>query len=195
LPLASTKILNDCRDLAIHRLLLSFSSMLDRVSDLLMTRAERSDVREDQLLFLDSRGTLNTERGNLMAGFERQLREMVDRRMAGEDSFKASFAAVDARNLTLVDTTAMDESVVLSNIVRVVVNLCSEELHEFNRSVGYLLGRPELETSANPLAPTTIVHAFTEALRTIAGDARIKVTILKGSARLRSAISTPSTPT
>ena len=169
--------------------------MLDRVSDLLMTRAERSDVREDQLLFLDSRGTLNTERGNLMAGFERQLREMVDRRMAGEDSFKASFAAVDARNLTLVDTTAMDESVVLSNIVRVVVNLCSEELHEFNRSVGYLLGRPELETSANPLAPTTIVHAFTEALRTIAGDARIKVTILKGSARLRSAISTPSTPT
>ena len=153
--------------------------MLDRVSDLLMTRAERSDVREDQLLFLDSRGTLNTERGNLMAGFERQLREMVDRRMTGEDSFKANFAAVDARNLTLIDTTAMDESVVLSNIVRVVENLCSEELQEFNRSVGYLLGRPELETSANPLAPTTIVHAFTEALRTIKGDARIKVTILK----------------
>ena len=179
LPLASAKILNDCRDLAIHRLVLSFTSMLDRVSDLLMTRAERSDVREDQVLFLDSRGTLNSERGNLMGAFERHLREMVDRRMSGEETFKANFSAADMRNLTLVDTTAMDESVVLSNIVRVVENLCSEELQEFNRSVGYLLGRPELETAGNPFAPTTIVHAFTEALRGIKGDQRIKVTILK----------------
>ena len=179
LPLASARILNDCRDLAIHRLVLSFSSMLDRVSDLLMTRAERSDVREDQVLFLDSRGTLNSERGNLMAAFEHHLREMVDRRMSGEDSFKANFATADMRNLTLIDTAAMDESVVLSNIVRVVENLCSEELQEFNRSVGYLLGRPELETASNPFAPTTIVQAFTEALRGIKGDPRIKVTILK----------------
>ena len=177
--MASAKILNDCRDLAIHRLVLSFSSMLDRVSDLLMTRAERSDVREDQVLFLDSRGTLNSERGNLMGAFERHLREMVDRRMSGDDTFKANFASVDVRNLTLVDTSAMDESVVLSNIVRVVENLCAEELQEFNRSVGYLLGRPELETAGNPLAPMTIVHAFTEALRGIKGDSRVKVTILK----------------
>ena len=179
LPLASAKILNDCRDLAIHRLVLSFSSMLDRVSDLLVTRAEKSDVREEQELFLDSRGTLNAERGNLMAEFERHLRQMVDRRISGEDSFKTNFAAVDARNLTLVDTAAMDESVVLSNIVRVVENLCADELNEFNRAVGYLLGRPELETAANPLAPTTIVQAFTEALRAIKGDPRTKVTILK----------------
>ena len=179
LPLASAKILSDCRDLAIHRLVLSFSSMLDRVSDLLMTRAERSDVREDQVLFLDSRGTLNSERGNLMALFERHLREMVDRRMSGEDTFKANFATADVRNLTLVDTAAMDESVVLSNIVRVVENLCADQLQEFNRSVGYLLGRPELETASNPFAPTTIVHAFTEALREIKGDPRTKVTILK----------------
>jgi hypothetical protein len=173
------KILNDCRDLAIHRLLASFNTMLDRVGDLLMTRAERSDVREDQLLFLDSRALLHKERANLMSAFERHLRELIDRRIKGEEQEKADFAAVDARKLTLVDTLAMDESIVLSNIVRVVENLCHEELHEFNRAVGYLLGRPELETAANPLAPTTIVRAFTEALHTINGEARNKVAILK----------------
>jgi hypothetical protein len=173
------KILNDCRDLAIHRLLLSFSSMLDRVSDLLMMRAEKSDIRDDQTLFLDSRGLLHTERANLMAAFERHLRELVDRGMKGEEHAKADFAAVDARKLTLVDTTAMDESVLLGNIVRVVENLCHDELQDFNRAVGYLLGRPEMETAGNPLAPTTIVQAFTEALHSIKGDARVKFTILK----------------
>ena len=39
LPRETAKILGDCRDLAIHRLLLSFTSMLDRVGDLLMVRA------------------------------------------------------------------------------------------------------------------------------------------------------------
>jgi hypothetical protein len=179
LPRDMAKILNDCKDLAIHRLLVSFTSMLDRVSDLLMHRAERSDVRDDQALFLDSRGLLNSERANLMAQFERQLREGVDRRIKGEDESKADFSAVDARKLTLVDTAAMDESVILGNIVRVVENLCHDELQEFNRAVGYMMGRPELETAANPLAPTTIVTAFTEALKSIKGDAKIKFTILK----------------
>ncbi|HTP47567.1 MAG TPA: DUF1631 domain-containing protein [Casimicrobiaceae bacterium] len=180
-PLArdTLKILNDCRDLAIHRLLASFNTMLDRVSDMLMTRAERSDIRDEQALFLDTRALLHKERSNLMSAFERHLRELIDRRIKGEEQEKADFAAVDARKLTLVDTLAMDESVVLGNIVRVVENLCHEELHEFNRAVGYLLGRPELETAANPLAPTTIVRAFTEALHAINGEPREKVAILK----------------
>jgi len=173
------KILNDCRDLAIHRLLQSFNSMLDRVGDLLMLRAERSDVREDQALFLDSRGLLQSERSNLMTEFERHLRQLTDQRMKGDDHSKADFAALDARKLTLVDTLAMDESVLLSNIVRVVENHCQEELHEFNRAVGYLLGRPELETAANPLAPTTIVQAFTAALHAIKGEPRMKFAILR----------------
>ena len=39
--------------------------------------------------------------------------------------------------------------------------------------------RPDLETAANPLAPTTIVEAFTDALHGIPGDQRLKLAILK----------------
>ncbi|MDQ2963097.1 MAG: DUF1631 domain-containing protein [Pseudomonadota bacterium] len=178
LPRETAKILGDCRDLAIHRLLLSFTSMLDRVGELLMLRAEKSDVRDEQALCLDARGVLMSERASLMAEFERNLRVIVDRRMKGDEP-KTDFSALDARKLTLVDTTAMDESVLSGNIVRVVENLCHDELQDLNRAVGYLLGKPELETAGNPLAPTTIVEAFTEALRSIKGDPRIKFTILK----------------
>jgi Protein of unknown function (DUF1631) len=173
------RILNDCRDLAIHRLLLSFTSMLDRVGDLLMSRAERSDIREEQTLYLDSRGALVKERNNLMADFERHLRSLVDERISGRIEPKQDFASVNAKNLTLVDTTAMDESVLSSNIVRVVENQCESELRELNRGVGFLLGRPNLETASNPLAPNTIVEAFTAALHDMDGEQKMKLAILK----------------
>ena len=179
LPREMAKILDDCRDLAVHRLLLSFTSMLDRVGDHMLDRAGKSDVREDQLLFLDAREMLKNERATLMTEFERQLRALIDIRMKGEATKKTDFTAVDVHKLTLVDTLVMDESVVSGNIVRVVENLCQDELQEFNRAVGYLLGRPDLETAANPLAPTTIVQAFIEALHSVKGDQRIKYTILK----------------
>ena len=153
--------------------------MLDRVGDLLMARAERSDVREEQALCLDARSVLTNEGARLIADFERHLRALVDDRMNGKEVVKADFASVDAKKLTLVDTSAMDESVLSGNIVRIVENQCESELRDFNRSVGYLLGRPDLETSANPLAPTTIVEAFTDALHGIPGDKRLKLTILK----------------
>src|SRR5450755_1936788 len=178
-PKDMAKILGDCRDLAIHRLLLSFTSMLDRVGDLLMARAERSDVREEQTLCLDARGVLVKERDKLMSEFERNLRKLVDERMSGKVAPKEHFAQVEVKKLTLVDTSAMDESVLSGNIIRVVENQCESELRELNRGVGFLLGRPDLETGANPLAPTTIVEAFTRALRGIGGDDRIKLTILK----------------
>jgi hypothetical protein len=173
------RILGDCRDLAIHRLLLSFTAMLDRVGDLLMARAERSDVREDQTVLFDAREVLMRERANLMADFERHLRQLVDERISGKGQAKADFSAMDAKKLTLVDTEAMDESVLSGNIIRVVENACHEELRELNRGVGYLMGEPNLETAANPLAPNTIVAAFTEALHGLKSDRRVKLAILK----------------
>ena len=40
----------------------------------------------------------------------------------------------------------MDEAVLTGNIPRVVENLCHDELVVLNRGMGYLLGRPDLET-------------------------------------------------
>ena len=173
------KILGDCRDLALHRLVLSFSSMLDRVGDMLMERANRSVIREDTATFLAARTALKTERSNLMTEFERRLRQHVDARISGDAGAKADFSKVDATKLTLIDTSAMDESVLTGNITRIVENFCHEELQTLNRGLGHLLGRPDLEMDANPLAPSAIVDAFAGALRGVKAEERIKLTILK----------------
>jgi len=178
-PRNSTKILGDCRDLAISRLTTSFASMLDRVGDLLMDRAGLSDVREEQQVYLDARGALRGERPALMAEFERLLRRNINDRIAGKTAEKADFSKVDASNLTLVETSSMDESVLTGNITRIVENVCHDELQVLNRGLGYLLGRPDLETDTNPLSPSAIVDAFAEALKSIKSDRRVKFQILK----------------
>jgi hypothetical protein len=178
-PRDSTKILGDCRDLAITRLTASFASMLDRVGDLLMDRANMSDVRDEQQVFLDARGMLRGDRPTLMAEFERQLRRNINDRIVGKVEAKPDFSKADATNLTLVETSSMDESVLTGNITRIVENVCHDELQVLNRGVGFLLGRPDLETDANPLSPSAIVEAFSEALKSVKSDRRVKFQILK----------------
>jgi hypothetical protein len=174
-----SRILNECRDLAVLRLTTAFAQILDRVGDLLMDRASKTDVREDQQMFLDARGTLMAERPALMAEFERQLRKIIDERVSGKTEPKADFSKVDARNLTLVETVFMDEAVLTGNITRVVENLCHDELATLNRGVGYLLGQPDLPTESNPLGPATIVGAFSQAVNSLKTDRKIKFQIMK----------------
>jgi hypothetical protein len=114
-----------------------------------------------------------------MTAFEAKLRQRVDDRISGKEQPKADFSTLDAASLALVEPGKMDESVITSNIVRVVENLCYEELHTFNRGMGHLLGNPDLEIEANPLAPTTIVEAFAEALQSVNAEDRMKYAILK----------------
>jgi hypothetical protein len=178
-PRESSKILHECRDLAIARLTISFAQMMDRVGELLMDRANMSDIREEQQLYLDARHALKSERPALMAEFEKQLRKTINDRMAGKVAQKADFSKADAANLTLVETSSMDESVLTGNITRIVENLSHDELLTLNRGLGFLLGRPDMPTDANPLAPAAIVEAFAEALKTVKTDKRIKFQILK----------------
>jgi hypothetical protein len=174
-----SKILGDCRDIAVHRLLLTFNATLERVGEMLMDRASRTDVREEQVVSLEARDTLQTARTGLMAEFERRLRTQIDDRIAGRVAAKTDFSKVDAEKLSLIDTQAMDESVVIGNIIRVVENLCHDELQLLNRGIGHLLGDPDIETSANPFAPSAIITAFAESLRTVKAEHRVKYTILK----------------
>ena len=83
IPRELAKILADCRDLAVHRLLLSFTALLDRVCDMLMDRAGKSSLRDEQQLFLEARQLLVAERAALMAEFEKRLRTHIEDHISG----------------------------------------------------------------------------------------------------------------
>ena len=138
LPPEKVKILKDCRDLAVERLVVAFSAMLEKVVDMLIERSGKTDVREEQQTLIDARIALTRGREALMGEFEKRLRGLVDRRIDRKDE-KADFSKLDASELSLVDHLSMDETVITSNIVRVVENSAHEELIAFNRGIGSLL--------------------------------------------------------
>ena len=57
-----SRILADCRDLVSHRLLVSLTSMMDRLADGLFTRANRTSVLSESTLLLESRSVLQSNR-------------------------------------------------------------------------------------------------------------------------------------
>jgi len=87
IPRELAKILADCRDLTVHRLLLSFTALLDRVCDMLMDRAGKSDVRTEQQLFLEARQVLIADRAALMSEFEKRLRTQIEERVSGRANY------------------------------------------------------------------------------------------------------------
>jgi len=178
-PRELAKILADCRDITVHRLLLSFTALCDRVCDMLMERAGRSVVRDEQQLFLEARQVLIVGRASLMSEFEKRLRTRIEDQVSGRADERADFSKADATKLALVDLSIVDESVIVGNIVRVVENVCHDELVALNRGIGHLLGKSVVENAANPLGPETIVRAFAEALDSLSAEPRVKFQILK----------------
>ncbi|HEY3177440.1 MAG TPA: DUF1631 domain-containing protein [Casimicrobiaceae bacterium] len=172
------KILQGCRDMAIERLLATFTTMVDRIGDMLMARADAPESPEDGVLNRDARTALARERPSLLVEFEKRLRGRVDERIHAKET-KADFSKLDVSELTLVDHLSMEESVITGNIVRVIENSAHDHLAAFNRGIGNLLDRPDLETGANPLSPTTFVEAFADALNGVNADDKVKFQILK----------------
>jgi len=114
-----------------------------------------------------------------MADFEKRLRARIEDRVSGKADEKADFSKVDATKLALIDLNTLDETVLIGNIVRVVENLCHEELITLNRGIGHLMQGSDLETAANPLATATIMSAFGDALGELKAENRVKFQILK----------------
>ena len=143
-PREAQKILGDCRDLAIRRLRLRFRTFWRKVADVLMDRAGRTDVREEQQMLLDARGVLQSAARAAARRVREAAARRVDDAFAGRDEAKAEFSTRldDAGQLTLVETSTMDESVIRGNLKRVVENICYDELQQLNRGVGFLLGAP-----------------------------------------------------
>src|SRR5438105_3585776 len=56
------RILGDCRDLISHRLLVSLTSMMDRLADGLLHQANRTSVLSESTLLLESRSVLQSHR-------------------------------------------------------------------------------------------------------------------------------------
>lgn len=173
------KLLDECRDLAIHRLLLSFTAMLDRLTTLLFEQAEKSVRHDDVNLFLAARTLIQKERARVAGEFERALRTGVDDGIkSGGKGVQADYEW-NADNLSLVDSDEIEQGVAMGKLAHTIEEVCQEQFSAFNQRVGYLLGNEELDQAKNPLSPQAICRAFKDAFQALQADTEIKLAVLR----------------
>jgi hypothetical protein len=178
-PQDSKRLLDETRDLAVHRLLLSFTAMLDRLTTLLFEQAEKSVRHDDVNLFLAARSIIQKERARISGEFEHALRTGVDEGIRSGGRPAAMPTDWDADSLSLVDSNEIEQGVAMSRLARTIEDVCQEQFNAFNQRVGFLLGNEELEHEANPLSPQAICKAFKEAFQALQADTEVKLAVLR----------------
>ena len=175
----SAKLLDECRDLAVHRLLLSFTAMLDRLTTLLFEQAEKSVRHDDVNVFLAARTMIQKERARIAGEFEHALRTGVDEGIRTGGKGQQFDFDWNADSLSLVDSDEIEQGVAMGKLARTIEDVCQEQFSAFNQRVGFLLGNEELEHAKNPLSPQAICKAFKEAFQALQADTEIKLAVLR----------------
>ena len=176
-PKESADVLTGCRDLALERITLALSGMLDKVEDELFTLAEKSKDRDAQNLYLDARSQTRSKRKLLETSFRQYFVDLFNSKVRGETA--ASVADPLAGELSLVGDDELEESIALEEMSRKMKSACEGELYALGQRMGFLLERPSLEADANPMSPATVIAALKQACAQIEADFKVRLTLLR----------------
>jgi len=173
----SASVLTGCRELALDRMAIALSGMLDRVEDELFDLAEKAVDRDEQNVFLDARSAARAKRTAIETTFRQHFVEFFNRKVRGESTSLAP--AGEPGELSLVGHEALEESLAVKAMSSKMTSACESELFALSQRMGFLMERPEMEDDANPMSPATICAALKDACDQIESDFRVRMALLR----------------
>ena len=175
----SKALLGQTRELARSKLSNIIADALDKVENDLFAAAEASTSRAEQQLLFETMSQVKKHRADITGSFDRYFIEIFERRIATRRLSKEKTQELKLEELTLVDDSAMEEELVVSDLARKTRNrLDQDELLGIRARLGHLLATEDLEDSGNPLAPETVFEALRLSCAKIPGDFAIKRSLL-----------------
>ncbi|GIK24492.1 MAG: DUF1631 domain-containing protein [Rhodocyclaceae bacterium] len=175
----SSRMLNDCRELAMKRLSVSLREMLADVEEDLFQMAEASYDREMQNLYLEVRGKAKEKWPKMEAAFSRHFVEVFNHKMRGEMDTAVKALSVSAQELRLVEEDDLAESIAMQELATRLREQNEDELSLLGERVAMLLGRNELKDEENPISPQAVCDALKLACDEIEGSVKVKLVLLK----------------
>lgn len=175
----SSRMLNDCRELAMKRLSGSLREMLADVEEDLFQMAEASYDREMQKLYLEVRGKAKEKWPKMEAAFSRHFVEVFNHKMRGEMDIAVKALSVSTQELRLVEEDDLAESIAMQELATRLREQNEDELSLLGERVAMLLGRNELKEEENPISPQAVCDALKRACDEIEGSVKVKLVLLK----------------
>jgi hypothetical protein len=175
----SSRMLNDCRELAMKRLSASLRGMLADVEEDLFQMAEASYDREMQNLYLEVRGKAKEKWPKIEAAFSRHFIDVFNHKMRGEMDNAVKTLAASTQELCLVEEDDLAESIAMQELAARLREQNEDQLSLLGERVAMLLGKNELKDEENPISPQAICDALKHACDEIEGGVKLKLVLLK----------------
>lgn len=181
----SRAILEDCQKLATEHLVRAFPAMLDKVDDALFDRVNQSENAADHSVYFDTMREMRLKRPDINAKFKQRFgelsEEVVQRARAtnGNDDDKSRASEGGELKLEMLDETALEESLAVTNMVSKIRNVCHDEMFPLEKRMAVILGQPEIAEDDNPLGPHIVCQAFHDACGIVDTSVEVKLIILK----------------
>ncbi len=175
----SSRMLSDCRELAMKRLTVSLREMLGDVEEELLRMAEASYDREMRNLYQEVRGKARANWPKIEASFSRHFVDVFNDRMRGGMDAATRQLAASTQELRLVEEDDLAESIALQDLATRLREQNEDELSLLGERVAVLLGRSELADEDNPISPRAVCDALKHACDEIEGSVKLKLVLLR----------------
>jgi serine/threonine protein phosphatase PrpC len=181
----SRAILDDCQKLAVEHLARAFPTMMDKVDDALFDRVNQSENANDHSVYFDTMRDMRLKRQDINAEFKKrfcELSEEVVKRVRGaemDDKGKGDRAEEPELKLEMLDETALEESLAVTNMVSKIRSVCHDELFPLDKRMALVLGQKEIAEDDNPLGPQIVCQAFHDSCSVVQTSVEVKLIILK----------------
>ena len=177
------RILGECRDQLVSSLCLWLRDAAAPISEELFVLADSTRERLQQTRYLDLRADIEKDWSHLVESFRRELSTQTERCQnqegAKESKADGGLDIPDFEGLQLLGDDDLSEHIVLREFAAQLSESCDEELYTLDRRVATLLGHDDLEESANPLAPSIVCDALSDACATIGPDAEARLILMR----------------
>jgi len=181
----SRAILDACQQLAIEHLARAFPAMLDKVDDTLFDRVNQSENAAEHSVYFDTMREMRLKRTDINAEFKKRFGELSEevvqrvRTLSNDGAGEDSSGDGQELKLEMLDETALEESLAVTNMVSKVRNVCHDELFPLDKRMAVILGQKEIAEDQNPLGPQIICQAFRDACGVVQTSVEVKLIILK----------------
>ena len=178
-------ILDECQKLAVEHLARAFPIMMDKVDDALFDRVNQSENAADHSVYFDTMRDMRLKRSDINAEFKKRFGELSEKviqrvRGASKDGGDKKDAGEGSEfELKMLDETALEESLAVSNMVSKIRSVCHDELFALEKRMAVILGQKEISEDDNPLGPQLICPAFHNACGIVQTSVEVKLIILK----------------
>jgi hypothetical protein len=175
------RLLKECRDRALARLMQSVSAMLDKAPDTLWGLANQTPDRETRDLYVAAKDKATLERSRIESEFRANYLAEFERRARRDKKPQEQFSQFDLSSLELdlVNDDDLEETLKVNDMAGKLRRYCDEELAALDQRVGVLVGDANLQGEANPFSPQAICNAFKQTCRSIEPASKVRMLLHK----------------